>query len=107
MNERKEATQLQKKVWEKLNDIPKGSVTTYKLLAEAIESRAVRAVASAVGKNPNAPKTPCHRVVLSSGEIGNYTHPDGVSRKIELLKNEGVAVENGKVLNFESLLYKF
>jgi methylated-DNA-[protein]-cysteine S-methyltransferase len=55
MKEKKEATQLQKKVWEKLNEIPKGSVTTYKLLAQAIESRAVRAVASAVGKNPNAP----------------------------------------------------
>ena len=102
------ATELQERVWQKLNEIPKGKVTTYKLLADALESRAVRAVASAVGKNPNAPQTPCHRVVQSSGKIGNYTHPLGVARKIELLKSEGVEVdEKGNIIEFESKLYKF
>ncbi len=101
------ATKLQKEVWQKLNEIPKGRVTTYALLANAIKSRAIRAVASAVGKNPNAPKTPCHRVVLSSGKIGNYTHPLGVKRKIELLEKEGVTIKGEKVLNFNDILYKF
>ena len=102
------ATELQERVWQKLNEIPKGKVTTYKLLAEALGSRAVRAVASAVGKNPNAPLTPCHRVVQSSGKIGNYTHPLGVARKIELLETEGVKVdEEGNIIDFESKLYKF
>ena len=102
------ATKLQIKVWEKLKEIPKGKVTTYKLLAKAIKSRAVRAVASAVGKNPNAPKVPCHRVVLSSGKIGNYTHPKGVERKIELLKEEGIEVdENGYIVDFKDKLYYF
>ncbi len=102
------ATELQERVWQKLNEIPKGKVTTYKLLANALQSRAVRAVASAVGKNPNAPQTPCHRVVQSSGKIGNYTHPLGVARKIELLKEEGVEIdEKGNVIEFESKLYKF
>jgi len=101
------ATKLQKEVWQKLNEIPKGRVTTYALLANAIKSRAIRAVASAVGKNPNAPKTPCHRVVLSSGKIGNYTHPLGVKRKIELLEKEGITIKGEKVLNFNDILYKF
>jgi len=101
-------TKLQLQVWQKLNEIPKGKVTTYKLLATAIKSRAVRAVASAVGKNPNAPTVPCHRVVLSSGKIGNYTHPLGVARKIELLKDEGIEVNNlGDIIDFKNKLYYF
>ena len=102
-----EATKLQKQVWQKLKEIPKGKVTTYKLLATAIGSKAIRAVASAVAKNPYAPKTPCHRVVLSSGKLGGYTHPKGVIRKIELLEAEGVKVVANKIENFEEILYKF
>ena len=101
------ATKLQQMVWEKLKEIPKGKVTTYKLLANALESRAVRAIATAVGKNPYAPKVPCHRVVLSNAKIGNYTHPLGVKRKIELLKSEGIKIKDGKIENFEEVLYKF
>jgi len=101
-------TKLQIEVWEKLKKIPKGRVTTYKYLAKALKSRAVRAVASAVGKNPNAPEVPCHRVVLSSGKIGNYTHPLGVKRKIELLKAEGINIDkSGNIVDFKTKLYKF
>jgi len=102
------ATELQKRVWKVLTKIPQGKVTTYKELAKAIESRAVRAVATAVGKNPYSPKIPCHRVVLSSGKIGNYTHSQGVRRKIELLKNEGVEIDSlGNIVDFEEKLFKF
>ncbi len=100
-------TKLQNKVWNKLREIPKGKVTTYKLLAKAIDSKAIRAVATAVGKNPFAPKVPCHRVVLSSGRIGNYTHILGVDRKIELLKDEGIDIKDSKVVNFKETLYYF
>jgi len=101
------ATTLQKRVWQKLNEIPKGKITTYKLLAKAINSKAIRAVASAVGKNPYAPEVPCHRVVLSSGKLGGYTHPKGVSRKIELLEGEGIGIKNSKIEDFEEVLYRF
>ncbi len=100
-------TKLQNKVWNKLREIPKGKVTTYKLLAKAIDSKAIRAVATAVGKNPFAPKVPCHRVVLSSGRIGNYTHILGVDRKVELLKDEGIDIKDSKVVNFKETLYYF
>jgi O-6-methylguanine DNA methyltransferase len=102
-----EATKLQKQVWQKLKEIPKGKVTTYKLLATAVGSKAIRAVASAVAKNPYAPKTPCHRVVLSSGKLSGYTHPKGVIRKIELLESEGIRIKNSKIEDFEEVLYRF
>ncbi len=102
------ATTLQEKVWQKIDEIPKGNVTTYKLLAKALKSRAVRAIATAVGKNPNAPTTPCHRVVLSSGKIGNYTHPLGVKRKIELLQQEGIEVDDkGNIVDFKDKVFRF
>jgi len=102
------ATELQKSVWSKLKEIPKGRVTSYKELANALNSKGIRAVASAVGKNPYAPNVPCHRVVRSNGEIGNYTHPQGVMRKIALLKEEGVEVgSDGIIVEFEKKLFTF
>jgi len=103
------ATEFEKAVWSKLKEIPKGKVSTYKEIAKAInKSRAVRAVATAIGKNPNAPKVPCHRVVLSSGKVGEYTHKLGVKQKIKLLKSEGVEVDSkGNIVDFKKKLYKF
>ncbi len=101
------ATDFQKRVWEALKLIPKGRVTTYKAIAEYLGSRAVRAVGSAVAKNPYAPEVPCHRVVPSSGELGNYSAEGGSIRKMELLRSEGVVVENGKIVEFKSLLFEF
>lgn len=86
-----------------LKKVPKGRVTTYKALAESLNSKAYRAVGSAMNKNPNAPKVPCHRVVNSNGAIGGYAF--GLGKKIALLKKEGVVVKNGKVLDFEKKLY--
>ncbi len=88
-----------------LKRVPKGKVTTYGALASAINSKAVRAVGTAMSKNPNAPRVPCHRVVRSNGEIGNYA--GGVAKKIALLRAEGVVVKNGKVTDFANRLHRF
>jgi len=101
------ATELQKLVWEKLKEIPEGRVTTYKHLADALNTKAVRSVASAVGKNPYAPNVPCHRVVLSSKRVGQYTHILGVKRKIELLQKEGVEIDNNLVVNFDKIIFSW
>ncbi len=45
--------------------------------------------------NPDAPATPCHRVVGSDGKLTGYAY--GLPRKIELLTGEGVAVHNQRV----------
>jgi O-6-methylguanine DNA methyltransferase len=63
------ATILQEKVWAALRKIPAGKVTTYGALAKFLKTKAVRAVGTAVGKNPNAPACPCHRVVRADGNI--------------------------------------
>ena len=67
-------TDFQIKVWKYLLKIPKGKVKTYKEVAVAIKSPySARAVGNAVGKNPYAPKIPCHRVIKSDGSLGGYS----------------------------------
>jgi len=48
----------------------------------------VRAVGSALGKNPFAPIVPCHRVIKSDGTLGGFSAPGGLKAKAKLLKNE-------------------
>jgi AraC family transcriptional regulator of adaptative response/methylated-DNA-[protein]-cysteine methyltransferase len=66
-------TPFQLRVWRALLRIPTGSLTTYGRLAEAIgQSKAARAVGSAVGANPISFIIPCHRVIRETGALGNY-----------------------------------
>lgn len=66
-------TDFQLKVWESLLSIPMGKLSTYGNLAEKIgNSKASRAVGTAIGSNPVAFLIPCHRVIQSSGNIGGY-----------------------------------
>ncbi|WP_397543706.1 methylated-DNA--[protein]-cysteine S-methyltransferase [Roseovarius salis] len=64
---------FQIKVWEALLAVPPGHVTTYSEIARAIgQPRAVRAVGSAVGRNPVGLLIPCHRALRKSGGLGGY-----------------------------------
>ncbi len=82
-------TTFQERVLRTTASIPKGEVRPYGWVAREIESpRAVRAVGSAVAKNPIPLIIPCHRVVRSDGHIGNYSL-GGPENKIELLEHEG------------------
>ena len=64
---------FQIKVWEALLHVPSGHVTTYSDIARAVGSpKAVRAVGTAVGKNPVSWLIPCHRALRKSGELGGY-----------------------------------
>lgn len=64
---------FQIKVWEALLRIPSGQVTTYSDIAEAIgHPKAVRAVGTAVGRNPISLLIPCHRALRKSGGLGGY-----------------------------------
>jgi AraC family transcriptional regulator, regulatory protein of adaptative response / methylated-DNA-[protein]-cysteine methyltransferase len=66
-------TPFQIKVWEALLNIPMGGLSTYSAISGKIGSPAAsRAVGSAVGSNPVAFLIPCHRVIRSSGETGEY-----------------------------------
>ena len=72
-------TKFQLKVWNYLKKIPKGEVRSYLEVAKAVgKPLAVRAVANAIGKNPYAPKIPCHRVIRSDGSLGGYSGKGGI-----------------------------
>ena len=86
-------TKFQLKVWYYLKKIPRGSVKTYSQVAKDIgKPLAVRAVANAIGKNPYAPKIPCHRVIRSDGSLGGYSGKGGIKTKKLLLKKEGISL---------------
>jgi methylated-DNA-[protein]-cysteine S-methyltransferase len=91
--------------YELLNQIPKGKVTTYKEMANALGTKAWRAVGTAMAKNANLINTPCHRVVRSDGTVGQYAL--GTARKSELLSSEGVEISNNKVKNLDQFLFQF
>jgi methylated-DNA-[protein]-cysteine S-methyltransferase len=94
-----------KKVLDLLKKIPKGKITTYKEIANALNTKAYRAVGSALNKNPHHIIVPCHRVVNSNGNLGGFGL--GAEKKIELLEQEGVKVKEGKIENFKKKLFKF
>ena len=80
-------TEFQRKVWEKVSEIPYGEQRAYKWIAEEIGNpHAVRAVGNAVGKNPVPPIIPCHRVIRSDGNLGGFS--SGIALKKWLLKLE-------------------
>ena len=86
-------TKFQLKVWNYIKTIPKGTVKTYKKVAIAIKSpNSARAVANACGKNPYAPKIPCHRVIRSDGSLGGYSGRGGIKTKLHLLRSEKVDI---------------
>ena len=93
------------RVWEMIKKIPKGKVTSYKIIARRLGTRAYRAVGNACNRNPFAPEVPCHRVVNHSGNIGGYAH--SLKRKIFLLEKEGIQVEGKKIKNFNKVLFRF
>ena len=84
-------TNFQLKVWETLLNIPMGGLSTYSSVAKAIHQPAAsRAVGSAVGDNPVAFLIPCHRVIKSTGEIGQYHW--GATRKTAMIGWEAAKV---------------
>jgi len=80
-------TDFQKKVWNALLEIPFGKTTSYQDLSIKLgDVKAIRAVASANGKNPLWIVVPCHRVIGSDGSLTGYA--GGLWRKKWLLEHE-------------------
>lgn len=95
--------QFNQKVWQFCKKVPRGKITTYQAIAKAMRTKAYRAVGNALNRNPYAPMVPCHRVVKSDGSIGGFA--GGVRQKIAMLKRESIAVEKGKIKDFQKKLY--
>jgi len=92
-----------KKVYGLCRKIPKGKISTYKILSKKLNSKAYRAVGNALNKNKSR-EVPCHRVIKSSGKIGGFAK--GTKTKIKLLKKEGIIIRNNKI-DLKKYLYKF
>jgi methylated-DNA-[protein]-cysteine S-methyltransferase len=91
------------KIFAELMKVPAGRLTTYGRLAEqAGYPQAARAVGNTLNKNEHPVVVPCHRVVRSDGSVGGYAF--GVEKKIELLRAEGIEIEDGKVLDLKRYL---
>jgi O-6-methylguanine DNA methyltransferase len=86
--------------------IPKGRISTYKIIGRKLGRRGqiYRAVGVALNKNKSK-SVPCHRVVNSTGEVGGFAR--GTNAKIKLLKKEGIKIKNKRITDFEKRLFKF
>lgn len=87
-----------KRIYEAVKKIPKGHVATYGQIAElAGDKKMARAVGNALHKNPDPENIPCFRVVNARGELSGAFAFGGASEQERRLREDGVAVANGKV----------
>lgn len=98
-------TIFEKNVYKITAQIPKGKVTTYKIIAEILKS-SPRAVGNALAKNPYAPKVPCHRVIRSDLKIGGFNGQKDGTVKTNLLKAENIKIHSNKVID-NTIIFKF
>ena len=85
-------TEFQQKVWKGLCEIPFGKTMSYLELAKQLgDVKAIRAVASANGKNPLWIVVPCHRVIGTDGSLTGYA--GGLWRKKWLLEHENPSIQ--------------
>ena len=111
-------TPFAQKTYALLKTVPRGRVTTYKALADALGTRSYRAIGQIMRTNPYAftacsernRRVPCHRVVASDGTIGGFmgaVRGLAIQKKIDLLRQEGVIVQDRRIVNFKNVLYSF
>jgi methylated-DNA-[protein]-cysteine S-methyltransferase len=107
MNQNKtlrDKTNFEKKVYDALLLIPKGKVTTYKLLGDFIWCNSAQAIGQALTRNPDVPQVPCHRVIKTDGTIWWYAF--WVSEKRSILQTEGVYFDDrDTIINPQSIYY--
>jgi len=97
---------LDKRIYKKLLEVPKGKITTYGELAKAVGLKnGQRAVGKIMNKNPYPVIIPCHRVVKSDGKVGGYAYGEEI--KSDMLTREGIVIKNGKILDLENTIYRF
>ena len=87
-----------------LAKIPRGNISTYKIIAERLGVNP-RHAGWLLGKNDKPDTYPCYKIVMSDGRIGGYAL--GVSEKIRRLKGDGLVIQHGRVAHFDKKVYKF
>ncbi|MFF5975709.1 methylated-DNA--[protein]-cysteine S-methyltransferase [Streptomyces sp. NPDC012769] len=89
-------TEFQRRVWRALEEIPYGTTVSYGEIARQVGATGagVRAVGTAIGRNPLLVVRPCHRVIGADGSLRGYAA--GLERKERLLGLEGALVAPGR-----------
>lgn len=85
--------------------IPKGKVTTYKIMAKKLRVHP-RVAGKLLSKNPDGVKYPCYKVIRYDGSLGGYSSKRGIKDKIEKLKKDGIVIKNNKI-DLKKYLFKF
>lgn len=101
-------TEFETRVYDALCRIPEGKVTTYKGLGDFLSCGSAQAIGQALKRNPFAPEVPCHRVVRTDRSIGGFNgqmEGEDISRKVRLLKGEGVTLSEGGLVPAEQLYF--
>ena len=87
-----------------VKQIPKGRVSTYGAVAKALGNKGyARAAGKYMNKNPDADTMPCFKIVCSDGTLGGFGL--GINDKIRRLNEDGVKVEDGKIVNFKKVFF--
>ena len=87
-----------------VRQIPPGRVSTYGAVAKALGNKGYsRAVGKFMNKNPNADTMPCFKIVKSDGSLGGFGL--GIDDKIRRLKEDGISVKNGKIVDFKNVYF--
>jgi methylated-DNA-[protein]-cysteine S-methyltransferase len=90
-------TDFQKKVWNELSNVTYGKTSAYKEIARNIKhNKAIRAVGTAIGKNPIPVIIPCHRIVNSNGKLGGFSL--GLDKKKYLLELERYSLTDKNII---------
>jgi len=87
---------IYEEIYSLVKQIPEGTVSTYKQVAEALgDPMAARGVAEALSLNPCPVEVPCHRVVHENLELGGFRF--GIKEKKAMLMKEGICIDGGRV----------
>ncbi|MFA5312829.1 MAG: endonuclease V [Methanomassiliicoccales archaeon] len=99
---------LYRYIYDATSQIPRGMVTTYGDIAEALGDKAAsRAVGMALSSNPRPIEVPCHRVVYRDGRVGWYNGlGKGNEKKTMLLREEGLDIIDGVVQNMDVVRFR-
>jgi O-6-methylguanine DNA methyltransferase len=102
-----EKSLLKKLQWALLS-IPAGRVVSYKELSRYLGMpKSYRVVGGLCGKNPEPDVFPCYKVVRSDGGLGGYSVDGGVEEKARRLREDGILVRGGRIVDLEKRLYVF
>jgi len=92
---------LQQRIAHVLQQVPAGSLLSYKLLAQACACASVRHVASRLRFNNDFPRVPCHRVVHSDGRVGGWFGDNPSPQKQQLLAAEGIVLRAARIVEVQ------